>query len=150
MNVFIIRHAQAVVGENNDANRALDEEGKHQAAILASWLDEQVTQPFTLISSPYLRAKQTAGYIAEKLNCERQQSDTLTPDSSTQDALETLAHYKQDLIVVAHQPLVGRLASQLVDGDDMDQPWNTAECRILEGDMAARACMRIKTLWYPQ
>lgn len=149
MKVFIVRHAQAVIGENNDANRALDAIGQQQAQKLAHWLSKQIQGDIQLVSSPYLRTKQTASAIAKALNCEIKELSSLIPSSITNGALDALADYTQDVIVVSHQPLVGCLASQLVDGNNSEQPWATAECRVLEGDMAARDCMQIKTLWYP-
>lgn len=149
MKIFIIRHAQAVTGNGDDPSRALDEQGQQQAKQLAHWLSEQSHGEFKLLSSPYLRAKQTASEIAGALNSEIEEHATLTPNSSTEEALNTIYQYDQDLILVSHQPLVGRLSSQLVDGDNTDQPWSTAECRVLEGDVAHSACMQMKTLWYP-
>jgi phosphohistidine phosphatase len=37
----------------------------------------------------------------------------------------------------------------MVDGEVYDQPWSTAECWVLEGDLIARGCMRVSKTWYP-
>ena len=40
-------------------------------------------------------------------------------------------------------------APVMVDGEVYDQPWSTAECWVLEGDLIARGCMRVSKTWYP-
>ena len=53
------------------------------------------------------------------------------------------------MIVVSHLPLVGRLASLLVDGRALDQPWSPAEGWVLSGDLFAPGCMTVDQIWYP-
>lgn len=149
MKVFIVRHAQAQTGKDDDAARSLTENGQQTAQQLAIWLATHLNQSVKIVASPYLRAMQTAQIIAAKLNCEVQQNALFTPTIDAEQALAQLSEYQQDVLLVSHQPLVGRLASLLVAGDEQDQPWQTAECRILEGDCAYSGCMQVKTLWYP-
>ena len=64
MKIFMIRHADALpLGEMDivdDDLRPLSEEGREQARLLGEWMRDHGHHPRALVSSPYLRAKQTA------------------------------------------------------------------------------------------
>ncbi|MDA2359005.1 histidine phosphatase family protein [Bacillus cereus] len=73
--LYIIRHGRA---EGNKINSPLNSEGKIQAERLSDFLlQRNLTNINQLISSPYLRAKQTAEVISRKLQLEYSIKDTL-------------------------------------------------------------------------
>ncbi len=149
MKLFIIRHAQAEVGRDDDPKRMLDKTGQQQAQQLAAWLSTKVSGHLCLLASPYLRAQQTAQAVAQQLQIQVQENSLFIPSADSQQALAQLSEYQQDVMLISHQPLVGRLANLLVSGQDDKQPWLPAECRILKGDCAYSGCMQIDNLWYP-
>jgi phosphohistidine phosphatase len=74
-----------------------------------------------ILSSPYLRARQTADIVAQILKTPEgvQLSDTLTPAGSPRQllaALHTDYRERQDVLVVGHEPYLSRLISTLLTG----------------------------------
>lgn len=154
MKVFIVRHGQAENGGVYDASRSLTEVGHQQAKKAGLWLVDQlsgVNKPVKILSSPYLRAKQTAHHLAQSLNLDVELAPALQPDRQSHEMLSELLEQgcDQHIILVTHLPLVGRLASLLIDGQEFDQPWSLAEVWHLKGDIAASGCMENKAVWYP-
>lgn len=149
--LVIVRHGTAVAGLDNDSARILTDEGAVQADHAGRWLAERLSigASTVIMSSPYERAHQTAQAIAEHTQGVIQTSILLRPDSDPLALADAFAGEFDDLIVVSHLPLVGRLAAVMVDGLVYDQPWSTAECWVLEGDLIARGCMRVTNTWYP-
>ena len=151
----IVRHGAAVPGGDSDASRALTEQGQLQADAAGAWLSQHMPGAGILVS-PYLRAQQTAAALVrhglgqgEGHTSGLVTSDALTPSGHPERIVESLLLRTDDLILVSHLPLVGRLAALLVDGQVYDQPWSTAECWVLEGDVFAAGCLSLVTSWYP-
>ncbi len=70
MTLYLLRHADALDidstrGIRRDFERPLSEKGRGQAKILGRWCREQGYQPGLILSSPYVRAKETAEVFAE-------------------------------------------------------------------------------------
>lgn len=149
MKVAIVRHGAAHYGQDFDHTRPLTELGQEQVQRLGRWLCEQGWQNASLTASPFVRAQQTAQAIATALSLPLQTLPMLQPDGTPYDVADWLACQSQAQILVSHLPLVGRLASLLVDGRVYDQPWSPAECWVLEGTMAAPNCMSVVDVWYP-
>lgn len=149
--LIIVRHGNAVMGLDNDAARVLTADGEAQADQAGLWLSTHVSgvDSSIIMSSPYARAQQTAQAIAAHTHGVIQTSSMLRPDSDPLALADVLTGEFDNLIVVSHLPLVGRLAAVMTDGDVYDQPWSTAECWVLEGDLLARGCMQVNKTWYP-
>lgn len=95
MTTYLVRHASA--GLRNDADpsdeeRPLDDTGIVQATKLASWLrHEPIT---TIVTSPYLRCRQTVVPLAQALGLEVQTDDALgegTPIERSWKLLSSIA-----------------------------------------------------------
>lgn len=149
MKVYLIRHGEAVPGSPDDMNRSLTERGADNALRAAQWLKKTIKGPATIWASPFVRTQQTARPIAQALGLEIINHDCLTPDSAPQKVVDELASEQQDIILVTHLPLVGRLASLLIEGVSYDQPWSPTEIWQLDGDVFAAACMQNTDVWYP-
>tara|TARA_R110001583_G_scaffold39839_1_gene127608 strand:- start:685 stop:1149 length:465 start_codon:yes stop_codon:yes gene_type:complete len=150
MRLVVVRHGAAVPGGDLDAERALQPQGHDQASAAGQWLYSHSFKTAQVLSSPYRRARQTAMHICDKLGLpEPLLHDLLTPDALAQLTVDTLTKLTGDVIIVSHLPLVGRVASLLVDGQVVDQPWSTGECWVLEGDVFAAGCMRVVAVWDP-
>lgn len=146
--LIIVRHGAAMPGADHDAERRLTPEGEIQAEHAGKWVTSRLPEA-RVISSPYRRAVQTAAAIARELDAEVHEFPPLTPDSEPQGVIDGLMNEHGDLVLVSHLPMVGRLAALLVDGQVYDQPWSTAECWLLEGDLIAAGCMQVVAVWYP-
>jgi phosphohistidine phosphatase len=109
MNIILWRHADAEDGAD-DLARRLTPKGEHQAAAMAQWLQAGLPQEFTVLASPAVRAQQTAAALGEKIITEK----TLAPGASVAQITSAVEKHEGLVIVVGHQPDLGRAAAQLV------------------------------------
>ncbi len=147
--LVIVRHGEANPGADHDADRTLTPSGEHEAVAAGQWLAQSLPDA-TILCSPYRRAQQTAELINQSLQVPLQLAPWLTPDTSPVDVADQIINATSDLILVSHQPLVGRLESLMVNARDLGQMWATAECRVLDADLFAPGCMQLIKSWYPR
>ena len=130
-----MRHGEAELMARSDAERNLTDRGLREVRAQAQRLSGQ--SALQLLVSPYLRAQQTMQLVREVagLGQTPQTVDWLVPETHPQQVLEQLQAYDADLLLVAHQPLLGRLAGVLCQGSAAaGRPFATAEVRLLTGD----------------
>lgn len=149
MKLYLIRHGAAEAGAPNDASRNLSVRGESQAIGAANWLAGNIKGPVSIWASPYLRTQQTAAPIAKALGANVVSHECLQPEMTPQKVVDELCREQQDIVLVTHLPLVGRLASLLIGGVILDQPWSPAEIWQLEGDVFAAGCLENTNIWYP-
>jgi phosphohistidine phosphatase SixA len=121
MRVFIVRHAKAAPGEPDEL-RPLTDKGRATARSLGERLQAEHLQ--AVISSPLLRARETAEPIARASDLELEIDERLSPGVDA-DGLRAVVEGRGDtVVVVGHQPdcseivfaLTGRL-EQFKPGD---------------------------------
>ena len=127
MNLYILRHGIAVEpgspGYAKDADRPLTPEGERKLLQIAKAM-EALDLTFDLIlSSPYLRARQTAEVVAEarKAHKRLEYSDSLIPGGSTKKLVEFLDRLQptpESVLLVGHEPFLSGLVSLLVAGNE--------------------------------
>jgi len=75
-----------------------------------------------ILTSPLIRARQTAEIVAEALGLEAQLQEIsgLAPDSSVENLLFGLTRFqnREHLLLVGHQPLLGKTAAFLLHGKE--------------------------------
>ena len=121
MEIYILRHGIAVErgtpGYKKDSDRPLTQEGidkMHQIAeaILAMDLKFDL-----ILSSPLVRAEQTARIVGDELDEEVTFTDHLSPDGNTLELVREINDEKpQRVLLVGHEPDLSRLISLLVSG----------------------------------
>jgi phosphohistidine phosphatase len=115
MDLLIIRHAIAFDRNpkrwRDDGERPLSPEGMVRARKAAAGLKHIAERPQCVLSSPLLRAKQTASILTEFAGWPKAiECPALAPDAAPEEVLTTLAAHKEKIIaVVGHQPALGRL-----------------------------------------
>jgi len=115
MDLILWRHADAEDGAPYLARR-LTPRGREQAGRVAAWIREHVPAGFEIVASPAVRAHQTA----EALNLPFDTSPLLAPGAPV-PALLTVAGWpdrQAALVLVGHQPDLGRAAAFLVSARD--------------------------------
>ena len=116
MRVYLCRHALAAPGDPDEL-RELIPEGLDQARALGDALATHPDPPLLVLSSPLLRARQTAEAIASAVGAPLQIADELAPGAT----LETLTHLLEGipgpLAVVGHQPDCSEIAYALTGRD---------------------------------
>jgi phosphohistidine phosphatase len=127
MDLYLLRHGMAVErgtpGFKNDAARPLTPKGRRQLRQTAAAMTKMELPFDLLLSSPLLRAKQTAEIVAERLKLKKRLkfSDELKPDGSMTNLLRQLNELNplpESILLVGHEPYLGRLISLLISGDE--------------------------------
>lgn len=109
MELILWRHADAEEGAD-DLARRLTKKGEADAAAMAKWLRAQLPGQFTVAASPAVRAQQTAAALKVKVVGE----PSLAPGATVPAILGVAQKHPGLVIVVGHQPDLGRAAAQLV------------------------------------
>jgi phosphohistidine phosphatase len=124
MKLYLIRHSNAVdpgtSDFEDDSLRPLTEKGREKMRRITSALNDLGIQPDLILSSPFVRALQTAQILAKGLKYRKDIvfSDSLTPPGNT-DALigEINEKYTVDeLVLVGHEPALSGLVGTLTAG----------------------------------
>jgi phosphohistidine phosphatase len=124
MNLYIIRHAIAVEpgtpGYEEDSLRPLTEKGCKKMHMIAKGLRTFDVKLDLILSSPYLRACQTAEILADvfKMTDRLAFSENLIPMSAANQLIgEINERYSVDsLAIVGHEPALSSLISELLAG----------------------------------
>lgn len=124
MQLLLIRHADAGDADPSlwpdDSLRPLTEKGRTRHERVARRLAKRGLSPTLLLSSPWLRAWQTAQLTAEFARCPAPSAcPALAADPSLRSLSAALGRPSRDAIValVGHEPWLGQLASLLLTGD---------------------------------
>ena len=136
MDLLLWRHAEAEDGSPDDT-RALTARGKKQAQEVAQWLINHEPKKLRVISSPAKRTVQTVSAFTDKFETDRR----LAPGRDVADLLAATGWPDSGgaVLVVGHQPTLGRLAALLLGGVEAD--WSIKKGalwwfsnRVREGD----------------
>jgi phosphohistidine phosphatase len=121
MQLVIVRHAEADPGspELPDALRALTPNGRKQARSLGLHLRKQGIEPDAVVSSPLLRARETAAVLAALLGLADPAVDSrLAPGAAPGDIEDAVRGRGETVVVVGHQPDCGRAAAAITGGPE--------------------------------
>jgi phosphohistidine phosphatase len=99
--LFLVRHAEALPGEP-DALRPLTAGGQAAARELAGRLAAENLD--AVLSSPLLRARQTAELIARAANLTAEVDERLAPGATAGDVREAVSGRGVTVVTVGHQP----------------------------------------------
>jgi phosphohistidine phosphatase len=125
MNLFLLRHGLAVERSipsfKLDSDRPLTPEGRKKTRRMAEALARLGISFDLVLTSPYVRARQTAEIVAEVLGGHKtvETSKNLARGHNLKQLLQELTHLRRrrdNLLLVGHQPELGQLISVLVTG----------------------------------
>jgi phosphohistidine phosphatase len=122
MILYIVRHGIAVDKTDPkappDPERPLTAKGVQKTRAAALGLKELGLKPDVLITSPYVRAAQTAEIFAEALGfptAKVRVTDALKPPSNPADFIRELSHLKaKEAMCFGHAPHLDQLIAQMV------------------------------------
>ncbi len=126
MNLYLLRHGIAVEagtpGCATDRERPLTPEGKRKLARVAGAMEAMELSFDLLLSSPLVRARQTAEIVARSLRAEKRLAftDELMPGGSPRALLEAIRRHDpepRDVLLVGHEPYLSGLIGLLVAGN---------------------------------
>jgi phosphohistidine phosphatase len=126
MNLYLMRHGIAVAanqpGMESDSERPLTPKGVKRMRRAARGLRRLGISFDTILTSPLVRARQTAEIVAEILGLEGQLEEIseLAPERSVDHLISGLTrfHDREHLLLVGHNPLLIRAFSFLISGKD--------------------------------
>ncbi|MCX7897209.1 MAG: histidine phosphatase family protein [Rhodocyclaceae bacterium] len=120
MDLLLWRHAEAeeLKGEGKDLERALTEKGLRQARKMAQWLKPRLPKTCRILVSPAKRAQETA--LALGLPYEREPRIAPGADCAALLAVSGWPTNDAPVLLVGHQPALGRLAALLLAGEEDD------------------------------
>ena len=115
MDLILWRHADAAEGAR-DLERKLTAKGRKQAERMSAWLVARLPDRYSLLVSPARRACETADALGIRYKI----VESLAPGAAPGDILEACGwpSHKGAVVVVGHQPDLGRTAALLVSGTD--------------------------------
>ena len=125
MNLFLLRHGLAVEpgtpGYEEDSARPLTQKGRSALREQCAALRRLKLEFDLILSSPLVRARETAEIVAAELKLKKylQCSDTLKPGSDPHQ-LVSAVHYirpaPENVLLVGHEPHLSELISLFVTG----------------------------------
>ncbi|MHB1156885.1 MAG: SixA phosphatase family protein [Phycisphaerales bacterium] len=146
MQIIFFRHGIAAdrLPEQSDADRPLTDEGIVKVARVAAGLAKLIDRPAVILTSPKLRARQTADLLGRQMRVEPEVVDALGAGSA-ESVIATLAELQQSgsselpgvpgagVVVVGHEPDFSEAIEMLLTGQAMGR---------LELKKAGAACVR--------
>jgi phosphohistidine phosphatase len=115
--LVIVRHAEAASGEPDEL-RPLTAEGRDAARALGQRLAEEGLEPDAVLTSPLLRARETARELARPAGLEPEPDERLAPGATAEAVRAAAEERGQTVIVVGHQPDCSRIAAALAGGEE--------------------------------
>ncbi|QHE94995.1 histidine phosphatase family protein [Pandoraea fibrosis] len=123
MNLILWRHADAenlpaplALNTQADLARELTDRGRKQADKAAQWLRPRLPDDTLILSSPAVRAVQTAQALTPTPRIVRD----LAPGANAMTLLGAIGwpNTNQSVVIVGHQPALGQLAALLLSGQE--------------------------------
>ncbi len=117
MDLLLWRHAEAEDGED-DLKRRLTERGERQAKLMGAWIREHQPKDMRIIVSPSIRTQQTAQALKLPFETHRK----IGPDACVSELIAAAGwpDAPGSVLVIGHQPSLGRLASLLLAGQESE------------------------------
>lgn len=117
MDLLLWRHAEAEDGED-DLKRCLTERGEKQARLMAAWIREHQPKDLRIIVSPAMRTQQSAEALKMPFETHRK----IGPEACVSELIGASGwpHGSGAVLIVGHQPALGRMASLLLAGQESE------------------------------
>jgi phosphohistidine phosphatase len=144
MELYFLRHGKAQelgdAGVTDDFGRALTEKGIAEMEAEAKAMDRIGIPLDVILTSPLVRAKETAAIVARRLGLKDQlfETELLTPGCSVSRLQKLIAEYPkaETVMLVGHEPDLSTIVGELIGG---------ARIEMKKGGFAAVICNRLLT-----
>lgn len=116
MLIYLLRHADADTPAATDDARALSEKGHVQARKVARFCEAHDIRPGLALTSPLLRAQETAQIVTAALRVELLVAPWLASGMHPEVALEELRAYRsqESILLAGHEPDFSLFAAHLL------------------------------------
>lgn len=137
-----MRHATAEEAAGSDALRPLSEEGRREAREAADAMRDRGALPAVVLTSPRLRARETAEIVARALGVPMELREGLNCGATAAAYLDALRPDEgRDVLLVAHNPEISAFATALSRQVVSFRP-STVCCFSVSGDSATLEWVR--------
>ena len=134
MLLYLIQHGKAK-SKDEDPDRPLTEEGRREVeAVMLLLMQYGVITAARVLHSGKLRAAETAGIVARKLDADVEEADGLQPMDDPGIWEERLIDEEHDVVLVGHLPHLPKLTALLLSGDE--------EAELVEFTNGGVVCLR--------
>jgi phosphohistidine phosphatase len=127
--VYLCRHAQAAPGDPDEL-RPLTPHGVDEARRLGESLARSAVPPTIVLSSPLLRARQTAEAIADAAGVAMRLDTRLSPGATPASLREAVAGCVGPVATVGHQPDCSEIALAVTGRDPGFRPAGMASLEL--------------------
>ena len=150
MDLLLWRHAEAEDGED-DMKRQLTSRGEKQARDMAKWLRTHQPKNLRIIASPAVRTQQTVEALKLPFETHRK----IGPEACVSELIAASGwpQASGSVLIVGHQPSLGRLASLLLGGEEAEWTikkgalwWLTNRVRRGDAQTVLRAMIPVELL----
>jgi len=120
MSLFLVQHGDAL-SKAEDPERPLSGKGRGDVARMALFLARSGLRAGRVIHSGKTRAMETAKMLSQSIGPDgavEEMAAGLAPNDPTDELLRVLQGWHEDVMIVGHEPFMGRLAARLVVGDE--------------------------------
>ena len=120
MEIYLLRHgiAEDQSPTQQDAHRALTSEGAARLREVLTTVAKAGNAPQLILTSPYVRARQTAEIAREILKIKQDMVEThaLTPMAQPREAWEEIRALRSEssILLASHEPLMGQFLGFLL------------------------------------
>jgi phosphohistidine phosphatase len=160
VNLYLLRHGIAVEpgtpGYERDSERPLIPKGERRLRAAAAAMKKLGLSFDLILSSPFVRARQTAEIMAEELKLKKhiRFSDDLVPGGNARALIHALNELKpapENLLLAGHEPNLSRLISLLVSGgaDAAIEMKKGGLCKLEIGELCHGRCAQLAWLLTP-
>ena len=148
MQLYLLRHADADTPAPTDEARMLSEKGRAQARRVGKFCRENDILPEVVLTSPLVRAEETARIVAREIECEVVIEPFLGSGASPTSLLDGLRAYRfESMMIVGHEPDFSQLAATLLGiPDPVALRIRKASLAGLEVEAFRPACARLDFL----
>ena len=121
MRLYLVRHAKAAPGQPDEL-RELTPDGEEASRALGMKLAADGVRPDVILTSPLVRARQTADELGRALGTPVEIDERLAPGATPDGVRRAVAGRGEIVMTVGHQPDCGVIAAELTGGPPPDVP----------------------------
>lgn len=156
MNLYFLRHAIAVPQGTpeykRDEERPLTKDGARKMKAIAEGMRELDLHFDRILSSPYVRARQTAEIVGKVFRQEVEFWRSLIPTANPRQLVANLVRVPEgNLLLVGHEPHLSEFISLLISGSHETQIElkKGALCKLRSEDLSYGRCATLEWLLAP-
>ncbi len=160
MELYLLRHAIAVTrgteGIRQDSDRPLTDKGASKLRRVVRGMQVLGLSFDLILTSPYLRARQTAEIVAKEMGvvAKLERTPHLAPDGDSRALIAEIASRSAasaSILLVGHEPYLSNLISVLVSGDERTQVTlkKAGLCKLVASTLRYGRCSSLEWLLAP-